>query len=103
MRPQLSENAKNEIHDYFEKLIISKKYLHSEATSTLEMMLRSCGFVYVTEGGSVVHSRRTCGNVYNCMLPVDMAVRFGYKKPCSTCGRGSYVEQLLAERVNSIE
>lgn len=97
MPPRLSDSTINEINGFFEELLTSKRYIFTEANSTLEMMLRSCKFVYVTDGGSVIHSRRSCGSAFNSMVPLDLAIKFGYTKPCKTCGRGSYVEKLLSE------
>lgn len=97
MSTQFSEGTKKEITELFEKTVVNKTYLYREANNALEMMLHLCDFVYVADGGSVVHSQRMCRNAYNTMVPVKVAVKFGYTKPCKACGMGTYVERLLSE------
>lgn len=97
MKPQLSDSTKKEIQDYFEKQLLSKDRLYYKADNLLDEMLRACDFVYIADGGSVIHSRKWCGHVPTNMVPFDVAVRFGYTKPCKTCGHGTYVERLLSE------
>ena len=60
-----------------------------------EMMLRSCGFVYIADRGSVIHANSLCGTGYNSLVPIDIALKYGYTRPCKTCACRTYVESLI--------
>ena len=60
-----------------------------------EMMLRSCGFVYIADRGSVIPANSLCGTGYNSLVPIDIALKYGYTRPCKTCACRTYVESLI--------
>lgn len=101
----LSENTIKDVQSFF--------YSRLEHTSKANLWLsirnvdydfyRACGFVFVTDGGSVIHSKTDCGNGYNIPIPFDLACKIGYRKICSKCGPGSYIESLFDEQFKTTE
>ena len=98
MKYRLSESTIKEINDFFLAQEYTKNHLSMDARGANEMMLRSCGFVYIAGRGSVIHAKSICGTGYNRLVPMDIALEFGYTRPCKTCACGTYIESLLRER-----
>ncbi len=100
MKPfDLSESTIKEIQSFFYSRLenSSKANLWWAIRNADYEFYKACGFVFVTDGGSVIHSKTDCGNGYNIPVPLDLAYKKGYRKVCTKCGPGSYIEALLNE------
>lgn len=63
MANRLSEAVNAEISKYFqEQSYSSKKDMIHRTRNQIEEMLSDSGFVYVSETGNVIHSKKFCGN-----------------------------------------
>ena len=93
----VSDNTKAEVHNYVTKKLAnaSKRDLCYVSRDALEDLLKECGFVFIADNGSVIHSRRFCGNAYGDPVPFETAYKKGFRKLCSKCTPGTYVETLL--------
>ena len=98
MTHRLSDSTIKEINEFFAAQNYTKNHLTMDVRKANEMMLRSCGFVYIADRGSVIHANSLCGTWYNSLVPIDIALKYGYTRPCKTCACGTYVESLLRER-----
>ena len=62
---RLSDSTIKEINEFFAAENYTKNHLTMDARKANEMMLRSCGFVYIADRGSVIHANSLCGTGYN--------------------------------------
>ena len=85
--PELSEITIDEVNAFFRRRLegVSKENMWLSQRETMESLLRACGFVYVSQNGSVLHFKNKCGNPYNDLIPADIAFSKGYRKYCSKC------------------
>ena len=98
--PQVAEAMEG----YFRLRIagVGRGYFADEAYRTLDDFLRDCHFVFVANGGSVLHTERYCGRTYSKgPVPFDLAYEKGYRTACPKCAKGSYIERLLKDRITN--
>ena len=99
----LSEQFQEEINDYFRLRLskVGRGSIGHSADNVLDAFLRDCHFVYIADGGSVLHTEKFCSRSYSRgPVPFDIAYEKGYRTLCPKCARNSYIERLLEERKN---
>lgn len=98
MTNHLSEAVSAEISKYFqEQSYSSKRDMVYCTRKQIEEMLSDSGFVYVSETGNVIHSKRFCGNAYGDPVHIAQAVEYGYRTLCKKCAAGTHLECLLEQ------
>ena len=95
---RLSESAIKEIQGYYSRNYASRSEMFWDVGRETEQMLKDCGFVYITERGHVIHAISLCGTGYQKMVPLDIALKYGYNRLCKTCTCGTYVAWLFHEK-----
>ncbi len=99
----LSPQAMEEIEKYFKLRLasVSRGSIGYEADNALDDFLSDCNFVYVANGGSVIHTRKFCSRSYTAgAVPFSIAYEKGFRTLCPKCAKGSYVEKLLKDRID---
>ena len=98
---ELSESTIKEVRAFFSRRLeqASKAQIWRWRYTAGYEFFRACGFVFASDSGRVIHSRPDCGNGYHSPITLDLAYKKGYRKVCSKCGPGSYIDVLLEEDV----
>lgn len=100
MSYQLSDSTIKEIQDFYHRDFISRDNLTWKIRTITDQLLKACDFVYVAEKGSVIHASYSCGAGFNTLVPIDIALKYGYNRPCKACASGTYVEDLITYSQN---
>lgn len=105
MANRLSEAVNAEISKYFqEQSYSSKKDMIHRTRNQIEEMLSDSGFVYVSETGNVIHSKKFCGNAYGDPVHIEQAVKQGYRTLCKKCAIGTQgLSQILCKHRNAVQ
>ena len=78
---------------------VGRGSLADEAYRSLDDFLRDCHFVFIANGGSVLHSERYCGRTWSRgPVPFDLAYEKGFRTPCPKCAKGTYIDVLLSDK-----
>lgn len=98
MYKYLPESINEEINNYFQaQSYSSKKDLVYRNRNQIDEMLSDSGFVYVSDTGNVIHSKRYCGSSYGSPVHIEQAIKHGYCTLCKKCAVGSHVEYQMKQ------
>lgn len=98
MSNYLPKSVNADINKYFkEQSYSSKKDLIYSTKEQIEKILSDSGFVYVSETGSVIHSKRFCGSSYGDPVHIEQAMKHGYRTLCKKCAEGTHLENLVKQ------
>lgn len=96
MSNYLPETVTVVLDQYFrEQSYTSKKDLVNRTRCQIAEILSDSGFVYVSEIGNVIHSKRFCGSSYGDPVHIEQAMKHGYRTLCKKCAAGTHLEYLI--------
>lgn len=94
----LLESVNSEISKYFQsQSYSSKRDMIYRTREQIEEMLSDSGFVYVSETGNVIHTKKFCGSAYGDPVHIEQAIKHGYRSLCKKCAAGTRLEHLVKQ------